>query len=288
MLFPRYFKIIGLILAIPSLILGLMFQSANYVIPFLNYGGRSRSQIFTPPGANNMTDELVTTALVLGLLFIGFYKQKNESPAIQNLRLKALFWAVLVQGFLASTLLIVFNSGIFKFDFISKYNSTVFNLILNNNLFILLIIFLSRFYYLLYGNKGQSKLRYISFRPLILASQVTAVILFILTLLASFDILPINQWDKAIFFLPPAILIWVWSGEKTEDTVIENIRLKAMLLSVIFNYSLFVVLTWVIYSIDYLAVLCISIASVPLIFIPIFYWLKFRHKQSAVRAFSAS
>jgi hypothetical protein len=286
MLFPRYFKIIGLFLAIPSLVLGLMFQSANYVIPFLNYNGGRRNHIFAPAGQNNMTDELVTTALILGLLLIGFSKQKNESPVIQNLRLKALFWAVLAQGFLISILLLIFNSGIFKFSFINKYYSTVLNLILNNNLFALLIIFLFRFYYLFYAGKKESKPYYISFRPLILAARIIAIILFIYDLLASLNILVIKQLDKAIFFLLPAILVWVLSGEKTEGLNTENIRLKAMLISVAFNYCMFITLTWIIYGLNYLAVSYISIASVPLIFIPVFYWLKFRGKQSSTRALS--
>lgn len=288
MLFPRQFKIIGLILVIPSLVLGLMFQFANYIIPFLNYNGGRRDHIFAAIGQNNMTDELVTSALILGLFFVGFSKQKNESSAVHNLRLKALFWAVLAHGFLISMLLLVFNSGIFKFDFINKYDSAVLNLILNNNLFALLIIFLFRFYYLLYAGKNESRLYYISFRPLILAARTITIILFIYALLASLNILVIKQLDIAIFLLLPAILIWVWSGEKTEDTNIENIRLKAMLISVVFNYSMFIVLTWLIYGMSYLVVSYISLASVPLAFIPIFYWLKFMDRRAPARAFSAS
>jgi preprotein translocase subunit YajC len=190
-----------------------------------------------------------------------------------------LFWAVLVHGFLISSLLIVFNSGILKFDFINKHDSAVLNIILDNNLFVLPIVFLSRFYYLLYRNKKESKLYYISSRPLILASKVITSILFVLTVLAMFNILVIKQLDKAIFLLLPAIMTWVWSTEKTENAEVENIRLRAMYLSVTFNYSAFIVLTWVIYGINYLAVLYIGLASIPLAFIPIFYWLKFRDKQ---------
>jgi hypothetical protein len=75
MLFPRYFKIVGLILIVPSLVLGLMLQLTNYLIPFLDYDAKkTHNAIFAAVGQKNLTDELVTTLLVLGFTFAGFSK----------------------------------------------------------------------------------------------------------------------------------------------------------------------------------------------------------------------
>ncbi|WP_162996626.1 hypothetical protein [Mucilaginibacter celer] len=230
-------------------------------------------------GDHNMTDEIATTLLIFGLFFIGLSKLKNENDQTLKLRLSALFWAVLVEGVSESALLIVFNSGLFQIDFIQQYDTPVLVFINNNNLVILFITYLLRFYYLYYCNKQSPKPYYISFRPLVLAAKAITIILLTYILGASLDLIKIKALDYAIFILLPAILIWVGSGDQTKGELIEPIRLKAMLISVGFNYSLFIVLTWAVYGINYLAVQYISMASVPLLFIPLFYWLKSRQKS---------
>lgn len=289
MLLPRYFKFIGLLLAIPSLIIGVLFESIGYVIPFLNYhGGRPAHSIMLVTGQNNFTDELITSLLIIGLFFIGFSRQKNEDIIIANLRLKALFWAVLFEGFFASVLLIIFNSGLFRFDFIRRYDTSVLNLIINSNLFAILIVFVLRFYYLIYSNKEETKLKYISSRPLVLAAKAITLILLFYIVLALLNILQIAILDYAIFGLIPSILIWAWSGDKAESEAVESIRMRAMLFSVVFSYSAFIILTWSIYHVDYLVVQYISLASIPLVFIPVFYWLKHRQSPKSASAILAS
>ncbi|AYL98395.1 hypothetical protein HYN43_025290 [Mucilaginibacter celer] len=279
MLLPRYFKFIGFFLVIPSLVIGVLFEFADYVIPFLNYHGGRRRGAMAAIGDHNMTDEIATTLLIFGLFFIGLSKLKNENDQTLKLRLSALFWAVLVEGVSESALLIVFNSGLFQIDFIQQYDTPVLVFINNNNLVILFITYLLRFYYLYYCNKQSPKPYYISFRPLVLAAKAITIILLTYILGASLDLIKIKALDYAIFILLPAILIWVGSGDQTKGELIEPIRLKAMLISVGFNYSLFIVLTWAVYGINYLAVQYISMASVPLLFIPLFYWLKSRQKS---------
>jgi hypothetical protein len=93
LLFPAGFKILGLILLIPGSILAYSYFFQDYQWHLAG----SRSLIsFAGPGSDGFTDESATTFLIIGLLFIGFSRLKNERGTTHKLRLKALYWAVIV------------------------------------------------------------------------------------------------------------------------------------------------------------------------------------------------
>src|ERR1700743_2676218 len=93
LLFPAAFKILGIILLIPGSILAYSYFFQSY--EWHTAGNRSLIG-FTSPISDGFVDESATTFLIIGLLFIGFSRLKDERGTTQKLRLKALYWAVIV------------------------------------------------------------------------------------------------------------------------------------------------------------------------------------------------
>jgi hypothetical protein len=273
LLLPHYFKAIGWVLASTGIVLGLLFEFDDRYLPFLDYnGGHIGHSIIQCNGGNNFTDEVATTLAILGLLFIGFSKFKAEGQCTAILRLKALYWAVLV------------NAGIVAFlmmDVFHFFRST--NFAVNNNLILLLLIFIGRLYYLYFKRKEQSKLFYLPYRPFSLMGKATSVIFMIGLITASVFDLKVLGPDYLPFLTLPCILLWIWSKEKNEREEIEVIRLKAMELSIFINCFLFIVLTWAVYGFSYLMVQFVALISVQLVFLIIFYSLIFKATKSGDR-----
>jgi hypothetical protein len=270
LLLPRYFKIIGFITAATGIIIGALFEFDDRYLPFLDYNSGYRS----PPlvglgGGNNFTDEVATTLAILGLMLIGFSKFKLENQQTAILRLKALYWAVLVNAGLVAVLVtdLSFSHGV--------------NLAINNNFFLLLIIFIGRLYYLKFIRKEQTKLYYLPHWPFSLVGKVSSIVLITVGLVISIYNFKPGRWAD---FLPclilPCILLWIWSKEKTENEEIEATRLKAMRLSILINCGAFVILTWAIYGFNYLTVQFAALISVQLVFAIIFYALIYKASKS--------
>lgn len=146
-LFPHRFKLIGWIIAIPSIILGLFvlindlhFDFLTVKLPF-NYFFADEFLSSDEKGNEfsifNFTDEIATIGSIVGLLLIAFSKVKYEDEYVSKLRLESLQWAVYVNFFLLIMSTILIHG-------MSYYSVIVYNM------FTPLIIFIIRFYYLLF------------------------------------------------------------------------------------------------------------------------------------------
>jgi hypothetical protein len=149
-LFPHRFKLIGWIIAIPSIILGLFiliddlrFDFLTVKLPFKYFfadeflSSDDKGNEFS---IFNFTDEIATIGSILGLLLIAFSKVKYEDEYVSKLRLESLQWAVYVNFFslIVSTILI---------HGMAYYSVIVYNM------FTPLIFFIIRFYYSLLVKK---------------------------------------------------------------------------------------------------------------------------------------
>lgn len=83
-----------------------------------------------------LLDELISLALLAGLLLLAFSREKVEDEWIQQVRLESFQWAILVNTILLM-LFVIFTHG-FPFLNVMVYN-----------MFTPLLIFVGRFYYLL-------------------------------------------------------------------------------------------------------------------------------------------
>jgi len=146
-LFPHRFKLICWIIAIPSIILGLFvlindlhFDFLTVKLPF-NYFFADEFLSSDEKGNEfsifNFTDEIATIGSIVGLLLIAFSKVKYEDEYVSKLRLESLQWAVYVNFFLLIMSTILIHG-------MSYYSVIVYNM------FTPLIIFIIRFYYLLF------------------------------------------------------------------------------------------------------------------------------------------
>nr|WP_299415854.1 hypothetical protein [uncultured Emticicia sp.] len=146
-LFPHRFKLIGWIIAIPSIILGLFiliddlrFDFLTVKLPFKYFFADeflSSDEKGNEFSIFNFTDEIATIGSIVGLLLIAFSKVKYEDEYVSKLRLESLQWAVYVNFFLLIMSTILIHG-------MSYYSVIVYNM------FTPLIIFIIRFYYLLF------------------------------------------------------------------------------------------------------------------------------------------
>ncbi len=152
-LFPHRYKAIGWLIAIPSLILGLFvlfydfsFDFLAVSLPFKYYFsdtftlGNSKIHGTDEVSAFNFTDEIATIGSIIGLLFVAFSKVKVEDEYVSKIRLESLQWAIYL-NFVLLILATLFVHGI------EYFQVTIFNM------FTPLIIFIVRFYYLLFVKK---------------------------------------------------------------------------------------------------------------------------------------
>ena len=138
-LLPNQFRLIGLLLLAPALLLGWMVLSSDFELDFLSFRIRESqgdlSNLFSGP-VENFTNELAASILLIALFFIGFARLKTEDEYTWKLRLDALIW-----GIYAYYLLVFLT----LFTFYGENYFTVMVL----NLFTPLVIYILRFYYLL-------------------------------------------------------------------------------------------------------------------------------------------
>jgi hypothetical protein len=91
LLFPPGFRIMGIVLLILSTILFIVWLKYDFQFSFLQtkpiQPANSISGIFED---NNLTNELIGTGLLLGLIFIAFAKEPIEDERTQMLRLQSL------------------------------------------------------------------------------------------------------------------------------------------------------------------------------------------------------
>ncbi len=146
LLFPPKYKKIGWWILIPATILGVLLLVTQAqpgwmewnVFAIMDEQIMGETTIFGII-KTNISVTLVGIIFIVGALFVGFSKEKNEDEFIAQTRLYALLWAVFVNYILL----------IIAFLFI--YGLSFFSVMLYN-MFTVLILFIIRFNYMLYKN----------------------------------------------------------------------------------------------------------------------------------------
>lgn len=109
-LFPHHFRVIGWVLAIVAVAGYLWLPEINFKMPSLYFDtffdDENESGFFRMARANSLSIAMIL--LTIGLLFIGFSKEKVEDEFVQYLRAQSLIWATYATAilFIVATLLI--------------------------------------------------------------------------------------------------------------------------------------------------------------------------------------
>ena len=146
-LLPNKFKMVGLIMFIPSAILGILSMlDIGIKITMLVFKIWS-ANIFKPTyffvfQSEDIYNELIAIFIIIGLGFIGFSREKNEDEYINKIRLDSLLWAIII-NYILLMLAVIFIYG------------NPFFTILIYNMFTVLILFVARFNFVLYLNRRQ-------------------------------------------------------------------------------------------------------------------------------------
>ena len=151
-LLPRAFNKIGWVLFIPALLIVIIMSVGNLeidnhfevdVFAVADNGFLSETSTFSII-KNGISDEILLVMIILGGLFVGFSKQKNEDEFTAQVRYESLVWAVYV------------NSAVMLFATIFIYGTYYLNVMMAN-LFTLLFFFVFRFHLKLFKlNKAMS------------------------------------------------------------------------------------------------------------------------------------
>ena len=138
-LFPPGYKKIGLVILIPTLIVGIisLLYSTEPALLDVNVLAVFEQQFSNKPLfftfiENNILNEICGVFLIISLLFVAFSKEVKEDEYISKIRLESLVWATYFNYF------ILLLSVIFVYD-ISFLWVMIFNM------FTLLIFFIIRF-----------------------------------------------------------------------------------------------------------------------------------------------
>jgi hypothetical protein len=153
LLLPNRFKRPGWIIFIPSALLGLFIIIFDYDFKFLDtkvftiYSGTAlflKEHIWFGFMDSNLTKTIIGVLFIIGAMFVAFSKEKTEDEFIAKTRLESLLWATYI------------NYGILLFCFLFFYDFE-FLYVMIFNMFTILVIFIIRFYYMLYrANKSLS------------------------------------------------------------------------------------------------------------------------------------
>ncbi|PQA90758.1 hypothetical protein SAMN05421796_10929 [Chryseobacterium piscicola] len=141
-LFPNRFKIIGWFIFIPSLILGLISISGvmdfQISLPVIYNSGflSDENQGFFKTAEIDLFPNLFGLLIIMGGILVGFSKEKIEDEYISSLRLKSVFWSLIVSYSIVFILFVTVFGSLFL---------TVMILIM----FLPLVLYVFRFNYLL-------------------------------------------------------------------------------------------------------------------------------------------
>lgn len=83
-----------------------------------------------------------------------------------------------------------------------------------------------------------------------------------------------------------SLIMMAFAREKEEDEFIHLTRLECWQWSVIINFTLLVLATWLLYDFAFLNVMIYNMLSILVIFIVRFQWLVHRNKKAAVKSFA--
>ena len=141
-LFPNRFKIIGWFIFIPSIILGLISLSGvmdfQISLPVIYNSGflSDENQGFFKTAEIDLFPNLFGLLIIMGGILVGFSKEKIEDEYISSLRLKSVFWSLIVSYSIVFILFVTVFGSLFL---------TVMILII----FLPLVLYIFRFNYLL-------------------------------------------------------------------------------------------------------------------------------------------
>ena len=149
-LFPHRYKLIGWLLAIPSLILGLCVLIGDFSFDFLTvklpFEYIFTDTFHTVNGSGsatdtvsylNFTDEIAAIGTIVGLLLVAFSRVRIEDEYVSKIRLESLQWAIYL-NFALLILATIFIHGM------AFFNVIVYNM------FTPLLLFIIRFHYILF------------------------------------------------------------------------------------------------------------------------------------------
>jgi hypothetical protein len=148
-LFPNKFKTLGWLLFVPSLVLFILKvlevlpdDDGTSILNIKTFAIYNQDFVFDKTGyfqiiTNNISDEIITICIIIGGLFVGFSKLKNEDEMISKIRYESLVWAT------------YFNYAIFIFCTLFVFGMVYLN-VLYFNIFTLLLFFIIRFHYMIY------------------------------------------------------------------------------------------------------------------------------------------
>lgn len=289
-LFPHYFRLIGWLLVVPGFVLGYLVVFQSYEIAGFVLQLRSKGTLFTP-AFENFTNELALTMVIAGLLFVAFARLRHEDELTANLRLNALYWAILVNYiwygvFIAFALL----NSVAKMEVLGN----AIDWLTGNmkfiiyNLFMPLVIFIARFNYLAYKSKAEYQVKPLRFLPnkpyKAIGMVLTAAVL--LVSFVGFFIFNMDSISNVFYLSPFVMLLWVYAKESQEDEYIMHIRLDAMQIAVYGNYIMLLLSNWLVYSATFLLLTVINLITIPLIFIIVFNYrlYKINKQESKISA----
>jgi len=282
LLFPHAFNLIGWLLALPGFVLGYLVVYNDYKIPGFELVLRNKSTVFLS-NAENFTNELALTMVIIGLLFIAFSKQKGEDELTAKIRLNALYWGILVNfcwyGVLMVIAIISSIVHIRSIQNIVEFTTNDLDFTVYN-LFMPLVIFIARFYYLLYKNKEEYEMKPLKFlpnKPYRALGIILSVVLFAVVVISNSMGADVNN---LACLLPLVMLLWVYSKEKQEDEYINSIRLNAMQIAVYINYVILLAGNFLVYGLGFLYVLVYNLATIPTIFLIVFHYRLYRIRQA--------
>ncbi len=266
-------------LLLPALVLSAKVQFGHYVIPFLNYNGRTEHVREFANGMNNFTDEVSTTFLIIALLFVAFGKLKRENQLIGKIRMHAFYWSAVITWaatalYLAiASLPIVAGNKSRLLDFVSQIGAYA----VLNNFLIPIVLFMPVFWFLKRKIKQEQQLRrlyLLPYMPFNLIGKGGTLLFMLFLIVSELFSTKYNIYSGISMLFPAVLALWTCSKERLEDEVFFEIRLKALQISFLAHYILFVVTYWLVYGWDYFDALFCSIISMQLIFLVIFYWMK--------------
>nr|WP_067056574.1 hypothetical protein [Mucilaginibacter sp. L294] len=284
LLFSNKLRAIGWLLTIPGLVLGYLSVYKEYSIPGFGMQLRDGSELFLS-AYENFTNELALTLVIVGLLFVAFSKQKREDELTEHIRLNALYWAILTNYIFYGVFMLIGVLNAFTnlkgIGFIVDLLSDKFGFMVYN-LFTPLVIFIARFYYLLFKSKTEYTIRPLRFlpnKPYRMIGKILTLLLITAIVIALIIDSDDNASGNILYALPFAMLLWVYSKEKQEDEYISSVRLNAMQVAVYVNYAILLISNWYVYGLGFLLVLLINLSTIPAIFLLVFNYRLYKIRQ---------
>ena len=134
LLLSKKYKLIGIIVLFPFVILGILNVYKDFQLSFLQLPLTDQYLNSFDFNDKNFTNEVALSGVIVGLLLIAFSREKMEDEFINKIRLESWQWAVLINYIL----LLFANWLIYGTEFLQ---------VMLYNMLTILIIFIIRFHW---------------------------------------------------------------------------------------------------------------------------------------------